>query len=161
MSQYQAYSEHCPVPYLLQSFTDTDKNNELTSQRLETLVLSAHVAESRWLTQRGPPHLLYTGNKALQVVDTGFFGTLLSIDILLGRWLVAVHQEGMITLWDLLPTAQGLQDRDFGVGFQWTDGRSAIPKCKFKTELQGIGSCSSSVVCMDSNQTAILLAVSR
>ncbi|KAF7798567.1 hypothetical protein EIP86_009789 [Pleurotus ostreatoroseus] len=125
MSQYQAYSEHCP--------------------RLESLVLSAHVAELRWLTQRGPPRLLYTGNKDLQVVDTGFFGTLLSIDVLLGRWLVAVHQEGMITLWDLLPTAQGLQDRDFGVGFRWTDGRSAIPKCKFKTELQGIGSCTSSV----------------
>lgn len=160
LSQYQSYSTRFPIPYPPQYLLDDKRTSEITGPRLESLVLSTHVAETRWLTERGTPRLLYTGNKAMEIVDTGFFGTLLSIDIMLGRWLVAVHQEGMIMLWDLLPTAQGL-DNDFGVGFRWTDGQSAIPRCRFKTELQGIGSCTSSVVCMDTDQTAILLAVSR
>ncbi|KAJ3523763.1 hypothetical protein NM688_g8672 [Phlebia brevispora] len=149
-------SDRYPSPYPYSWLVDPGRSGEVTASRLESLVLSISLSESRWHSARGFPHRLYTGSKQMEIVDTGHFGTILSIDTLLGRWLVVVHQEGTVALWDLLPSAQGF---DHGVGFRWTERSTSVPICKYKTDLCGLGSCTSSVACMNADRNAILLAV--
>ena len=87
-------------------------------------------------------------------------GTLLALDILEGRWLVAVYQEAVVALWDLHPS---VDVENLGLGFKWHNHQAGehAARCRTICELQGIGLCTSSTLSMTRDKDAIFLAVSR
>lgn len=158
LSLYRSQTHHLPVPYSWDWLHGSERIDQMTASRIESLVLSVYLTEARWLSARRYPHLLFTGSKAMEIVDTAHFGTILSMDVMLGRWLVVVHQEGTMALWDLTPDAR---ESDYTVGFGWSAKGTSVAVCRCKKDMTGIGLCTSSTVCMDKNGDAIFVTVCR
>lgn len=163
MSLYSYQYQEYPVPYPWKWISSCEQADKITSTELQSLVLSVDRTEKRWSSVKplAVPQALripeISSNSVSQLSNN--IGMLLSLDILLDRWLVAVYQEAVVTLWDLHPS----WDSDNGLGFQWHDtySKRSSPRCKVRHDLHGIGLCTSSTLAMTKERDAILLAVSR
>lgn len=159
LSLYQAQSQTLPVPYPLDWISSPETSTEVTTSQVESLVVSLYCSNHRWNTSSGPPRRLYFPPTDPDLYDAGEIGLLLLIEVFLGRWVVAIYQEGVALLWDLFPTSR---TKRHDLGFKWNGQRVPLaPLRRTRHELQGIGMCNSAALALSKEQDAIVIAVAR
>lgn len=99
MLQYQKHGLKLP---LLPLVDDPTWLTEVHVIELEQQVTLAYKTQEFWLLPRAP--FLSNGSQPLQPRNGQKLKDILSIDILLDRWLLCVYAEGIIYLWDLVPS---------------------------------------------------------
>ncbi|KAI0077755.1 hypothetical protein K474DRAFT_1050288 [Panus rudis PR-1116 ss-1] len=80
--------------------------------------------------------------------------TILSIEVFLDRWLLAVYRESLVELWDLLPSTS--RDKQEG---PLLNRSSADARCRVRARSHELFNATSCAAALESNGEAILLAI--
>lgn len=128
-------------------------------------MLSVHRTHAYWLRQRTSQGLLslrlYHPQAAKEWdLSENRSRMLLTLDVYLDRWVVAVYHEAMIEVWDLF---SGLGDWTVHVGTRW-DARASHSQrfvCQVRKWLPSLGNVTSSAGVYDERKKAILICLTR
>ncbi len=157
---YHRQTYELPTPYPLGHFSCNGLESDTRTSDIETLVLTVNRTENTWLLPRSKPRSLSripTYNFDYPLMSSRIDpGAILSIDVLLNRWLLAVYQEGQVELWDLAPQTLPC---GYDIGFHWDHGSSTPVKRELRYQIQGPASCTASVASVADG--SITLAVTR